>query len=422
MASVSPVVPEYITVHLGGPNSNASNVTVAFPDYIKNVVSSEIYPTWEEAALRANTYAIVSFALNRVYTEYYLSRGKAFQITSSTGIDQKYIHGRNIFANVSRIVDELYDDYIRRQGFIEPLAAKFCNGTTVTCAGLSQWGSQGLAEAGYGSLAILRTYYGNNIELVVDAPVGTPVESYPGVLRRGDRGYQVEVLQTMINRISQSYPAIPKLNADGIFGANTEAAVKKYQQIFNLTQDGIVGRATWYSMARLYVGLLRLSELNSLGQTLYGISWQYPDAISRGDRGPKVEHMQYMLAVIGEFYDAVPPLTPDGIYGELTYEAVVAFQRMTGLKADGIVGPMTWDMMYSFYLGVVAEVLSDADGFPTAGARSEAAPAAAGVSESGRRRGGATAEPADIYARSSRMTQYPGFYLKQGTRDMEVKQ
>ena len=219
MPPVSPYVPQNITVHLGAPGSNASNVTVPFIDYVKNVASSEIYPTWDESALRANILAIVSFALNRVYTEFYRSRGYDFDITSSTAYDQYFVNGRSYFENVSRLVDDLFNDYLRRPGFVEPLAAKFCNGTTVTCEGLSQWGSQNLALQGYDANEILRSYYGN-VETVVNAPVLGFRSSYPGTpLRRGSSGPNVVVIQTSLNRISQNYPAIPKIaNVDGIFG------------------------------------------------------------------------------------------------------------------------------------------------------------------------------------------------------------
>ena len=177
---VTPYVPQYITVHLGAPSAAAENVTVSFPEYVKNVASSEIYPTWEPAAIRANILAIISFALNRVYTEYYPSRGYPFNITASTAYDQKFIKGRNIFENISQMVDEIFNSYIRRTGFVEPLAAKFCNGTTTTCDGLSQWGSQAMAEQGADSVTILRNYYGDNIEIVNNAPVMGIRSSYPG--------------------------------------------------------------------------------------------------------------------------------------------------------------------------------------------------------------------------------------------------
>ena len=210
MPPVTPYVPQRITVHLGAPSADAQNVTVSFIDYVKNVASSEIYPTWEESALRANILAIVSFALNRVYTEFYRSRGYDFDITSSTAYDQFFVNGRSYFTNVARLVDDLFNDYLRRPGFVEPLAAKFCNGTTVTCEGLSQWGSQNLARQGYNSIQILRSYYGD-VEVVTDAPIRGITSSYPGIaLRRGFSGPSVVVVQVSLNRISQNYPSIPK--------------------------------------------------------------------------------------------------------------------------------------------------------------------------------------------------------------------
>ena len=229
MPTVTPFIPEEITVHLGTPSSNAPNVTVSFSDYVKNVASSEIYPTWDESALRANILAIVSFALNRVYTEFYRSRGYDYDITNSTAFDQYFVNGRSIFDNISRLVDELFNDYLRRPGFVEPLAAKFCNGTTVTCEGLSQWGSEYLAQQGYNSDQIIRSYYGD-VETVANAPVRGNTPSYPGTpLRVGSSGPNVVVVQTELNRISQNYPAIPKIpTVDGVFGSRTEADVRKF--------------------------------------------------------------------------------------------------------------------------------------------------------------------------------------------------
>lgn len=296
MPTVIPYVPQRITVHLGAPSASADNVTVSFSDYVKNVASSEIYPTWEESALRANILAIVSFALNRVYTEFYRSRGYDFDITSSTAYDQFFVRGRSFFSNVSRLVDELFNSYLRRPGFVEPLAAKFCNGTTVTCEGLSQWGSQALAQQGYNSTQILRSYYGD-VEIVANAPVQDYVSSYPGTpLRRGSVGPNVVVIQTELNRISQNYPAIPKVSAvDGIFGAATENSVTAFQEIFNLTPDGVVGPATWYALVRLYTAVTSLSELRSQGQRFYTIAWNKGRPLVPGDRGIQVEHLQYML-------------------------------------------------------------------------------------------------------------------------------
>lgn len=353
---ITPYVPQSITVHLGPPGADAENVTVSFPDYVKNVASSEIYPTWELAAIRANVLAIISFALNRVYTEYYPSRGYPFNITSSTAYDQKFIKGRSIFENISQVVDSIFNSYIRRIGFVEPLAAKFCNGTTTTCDGLSQWGSQAMAEQGADSITILRSYYGDNIEIVTNAPVMGIRYSYPGApVRLGDRGEAVLRIQTMLNRISRDYPAIPKVQpVDGIFGEGTEQAVIKFQQIFSLTPDGIVGSATWYKLVFLYVGVLDLAELVSEGQTFYAnaIPLEFSDVVAPGDTGEEVRVIQYLLSVVSEFYSNVPPVAVDGVYGPATRQAVLAVQQMAGLPQDGVVGEQTWQALYRLYAGI----------------------------------------------------------------------
>lgn len=359
MVTFVPYIPENITVHLGAPSAAAANVTVPFVDYVKNVASSEVYPTWDDSALTANILAIISFALNRVYTEFYRSQGYNFNITSSTAIDQKFINGRNYFGSISRIVDSIFSNYLRRQGFIEPLAAKFCNGTTVTCEGLSQWGSQNLAQQGLNSVQILRRYYGNDIEIVTNAPVRGYVPSYPGTpLRRGSRGPDVVQMQVMLNRIGQNYPAIPRVTADGIFGQQTENAVRAFQRIFNLTEDGIVGRSSWYQMVRLYVGVTRLAELESEGQRFAGISWQAPASLQSGSSGQSVRQLQYMLNVVAQFVNSIPTVAEDGIFGEATQNAVRAFQRFAGLTVDGIVGPATWNALYERVVGIGVDLNS----------------------------------------------------------------
>ena len=398
MPTVIPFVPQQITVHLGPPDSNAANVTVSFSDYVKNVASSEIYPTWEESALRANIYAIVSFALNRVYTEFYRSRGYDFDITSSTAIDQAFVYGRSFFSNISRLVDELFNDYLRRPGFVEPLASKFCNGTTVTCEGLSQWGSQNLALQGYSSTQIIRSYYGN-VEIVNNAPIQNLTSSYPGTpLRRGSSGPNVVVVQVELNRIAQNYPAIPKItNVDGIYGSRTEASVRAFQEIFDLTPDGIVGKATWYALVRLYTAVTKLSELRSQGQRFYSISWEYPNSLQPGDRGDKVRHLQYMLSVLSSYIQQIPPLTVDGIYGPNTRDAVLAAQRYFGLPQTGIVDEATWDNIYDQFSGIENTSLRNQEIFP---------PSTLSNSPARQR-----------YARSTTMTQFPGRDLSAGNQD-----
>ena len=404
MPTITPFIPQQITVHLGPPGADAENVTVSFVDYVKNVASSEIYPTWEESALRANILAIVSFALNRVYTEFYRSRGYDFDITSSTAYDQYFVKGRSFFDNVSKIVDELFNDYLRRPGFVEPLAAKFCNGTTVTCEGLSQWGSQNLALQGLNSTQILKNYYGN-VEIVNNAPIRGITSSYPGYpLRRGTTGPSVVVIQTELNRISQNYPAIPKVpNVDGIFGVRTENAVRKFQEVFNLTPDGIVGPATWYALIRLYTAVTSLSELRSLGQQFYVNSWALNNPIRQGDSGVRVEHLQYMLSVLSAYIPQIPPLSIDGIFGPRTREAVVAAQRLFGLPETGVVDSETWDEIYDQYSGIENTSFRDPEDFPYTQAL---------INQTA---------PRNRYARTSTMTQFPGTDLTLGSQD-PVKQ
>ena len=401
---VFPAIPQKITVHLGAPSQYAANVTVPFADYIKNVASSEIYPTWDESALEANILAIVSFALNRVYTEFYRSRGYDFDITNSTAFDQAFVNGRAYFDNISRLVDRLFNDYLRRPGFVEPLAAKFCNGTTVTCEGLSQWGSQNLAQRGFDYVQILRNYYGN-VEIVSNAPIRGITSSYPGTpLRRGSSGPAVVVVQVELNRIAQNYPAIPKLaTVDGIFGSRTEASVRKFQEIFGLTPDGIVGRATWYELVRLYTAVTQLSELRSQGQQFYAINWEYPDPIQQGDTGDKVRHLQYMLSILSDFIPSIPPVAIDGIFGPATRDAVIAAQLRFGLPQTGQVDDRTWDEIYDQFSGIETTALRNGEAFPPL--QQNAVPAMANPSQPMR------------YARTTTLTQFPGDDLRLGKQD-----
>lgn len=400
MPTVTPYIPQRITVHLGPPNSDAANVTVSFADYVKNVASSEIYPTWDESALRANILAITSFALNRVYTEFYRSRGYNFDITNSTAYDQFFVNGRSYFENISRLVDELFNDYLRRPGFVEPLAAKFCNGTTVTCEGLSQWGSQNLAQQGLSSIDILRSYYGN-VEVVNNAPIRGIMSSYPGYpLRRGTSGPSVVAVQVSLNRISQNYPAIPKISSvDGIFGAQTEAAVRKFQEVFSLTSDGIVGPATWYAIVRLYTAVTSLSELRSQGQRFYVNSWAYNNPIRQGDSGVRVEHLQYMLSVLASYIPEIPSVTVDGVFGPATRNAVLAAQKRFGLPQTGVVNGETWDEIYDQFSGIETATWRDISSFPYTEAVINQTP------------------PRNRYSRTTTMTQFPGGNLQSGAQD-----
>ena len=353
-------IPETITVHLGAPSENAQNITVPFADYIKNVASSEIYPTWPEQAIRANVYAQISYVLNRVFTEWYRAQGYDFDITNSTRYDQSFVPGRDIFENISTIVDDMIGTYLTRGDSIEPLFTQYCNGTTVTCpGGLSQWGTVPLAEQGLSAEEIVRSFYGDDINFSTDAPLSPSLgESFPGItLRLGENGEDVRTIQNRLNRISTNYPNIPKIYpADGVFDADTEAAVRAFQRQFNLTPDGLVGRATWYRIAFVYNNVKRLSELNSEGLTLEEISRQYPELLSEGMSGVSVRLLQYFLAIAGEYYDALPRWSAaqlDGIFGPQTRSAVEAYQRMLGLPVTGAVDRATWNALVSTYRSVL---------------------------------------------------------------------
>ncbi len=352
----TPFIPSTITVHLGRPDAPAQNVTVSFPDYIKNVASSEIYPTWPENAIRANIYAQVSFALNRIYTEWYRSQGYDFDITNTTAFDQSFVNGRSVFGDVAELVDELFNDYVRRQGVVEPLFTAYCDGRNTTCNGLRQWETVTLANQGRTPYEILQYFYGDDID-IVSAPVRVNAPSYPGIpLRIGDAGNDVQAMQIRLNRISRNYPAIPKIqNTDGIFGKDTEDAVRKFQQLFGLTPDGIIGKETWYRVAYIYTSVKRLGELNSEGVTFNDIPRQYPSQLAPGDTGDNVTIIQYYLSVISRFYDTVPPVSLTGVYDDQTERAVRAFQQTYGLEEDGIVGRATWNDIYRAYRGIVED-------------------------------------------------------------------
>ncbi len=351
-----PIIPENIRVHLGTPGSSAQNVTVRFQDYIKNVASSEIYPTWPENALRANIYAIISFALNRIYTEYYPARGYNFDITNSTQFDQAFVPNREIYDNINQIVDEIFNDYIVRQGSIQPLFAAFCNGTTSTCQGLSQWGTVGLAEQGLTPFSILQNYYGNDINLVENAPVGDSGESYPGApLSLGDRGNNVQIIQTQLNRVADNYPAIPKIpNVNGTFGVETEAAVRKFQEIFALPQTGVVDKATWYKIKQYYNGVKSLSDLASEGITLEEATVPFTTQLAVGDSGVTVRTLQYYLSIIAYFNSDLQPVPLDGQFNATTVDAVERFQAFYGLPVTGIVDNDTWNTIDRIYTETVA--------------------------------------------------------------------
>lgn len=346
-----PYVPETITVHLGPPDSPAQNVTVSFPDYIKNVASSEIFPTWPEAALRANIYVQTTFALNRIYTEWYRSRGYDFDITSSTQYDQAYVYGRDIFNNISRLVDELFNNYIVRQGSVAPLFSAFCNGTTVTCDGLSQWGTVTLANNGLTPYEILQYYYGSDINIVRNAPVEPYIGSYPGVpFGFGSYGDEVRQIQQELNRIAANYPAIPKIvPANGNYGESTVQAVSTFQGIFGLAQTGTVDKQTWYKIKFIFTAVKGLSELTGENLSEQEVELQFPRQLELGDFGFEVRYVQFFLNVIAYFNPEIPTVNSAGVFNEAMREQVMAFERFYGLNPDGVVDFRTWQLIRQVY-------------------------------------------------------------------------
>lgn len=258
------VIPEYVIVHDGVPtDSTARNYYVRYRDYIKNVASSEIYATWPDATLRANILAIMSFTLNRVYTEWYRNKGYDFTITSSTAYDHKWMFGRNIFSNISRIVDEMFVNYLSRPNVRQPILTQYCDGERVTCPNwMTQWGSKYLGDQGYSAIEILRYYYGNSIFINTSEQVSGIPASWPRVdLQVGSRGNDVRVIQQQLNAIARNYPAIPTVAVDGIFGPATKASVQKFQSVFNMPATGVVDYPTWYKISAIYVAVTRIAEL-----------------------------------------------------------------------------------------------------------------------------------------------------------------
>lgn len=256
------VIPEFIIVHDGDPNdASAPNYWVRYKDYIKNVASCEIYSTWPEATIYANILAIMSFTLNRVYTEWYRARGFNFTITSSTAYDHKWNYGQTIYSNIDRLVDSIFANYLSRPGVSQPIFTAYCDGRRVTCNGLSQWGSKYLGDEGYSAIEIIRYYFGNDMYINTAETISGVPSSFPGYnLSQGATGEKVRTIQSQLNRIARNYPAIPTIAADGVYGPNTAEAVRTFQEIFDLPATGIVDYPTWYEISDIYVGVTRIAE------------------------------------------------------------------------------------------------------------------------------------------------------------------
>ena len=353
------IIPKNITVHLGKPAASARNVTVSFRDYIANVASSEVYPTWPEQALRANIHCQISLALNRIYTEWYPSKGYTFNITNSTSYDQYYVHGRTVFDVMVKITDDIFNTYLRKRGTVNPYYSEYCDGKSVTCPGLKQWGTVTLANQGRTALQILKYYYGNDIEIVRTNNIQSIPQSYPGSpIRQGDSGTAVFTLQRQLNRITKDYPFLGKLTVDGVFGSRMAATVRAFQKQFNLTADGMVGRQTWYKISYIYVSVKDLAELTSEGETASGTlsdgTWG-GTVLRTGSTGSSVEQLQFWLNTLAQYESSIPSLTVDGVYGTGTANAVRAFQRKYGLTVDGVVGRATWTEVYDQFRSIQSD-------------------------------------------------------------------
>ena len=316
---------------------------------------------WPEQALRANIHCQISLALNRIYTEWYPSKGYSFNITNSTSYDQYYVHGRTVFDVMVRLTDDIFNTYIRKTGTVNPYYAEYCDGKSVTCPGLKQWGTVTLANQGRNALSILKYYYGNNIEIIRTNNIQSIPQSYPGSpLRQGSTGAAVFTLQRQLNRITKDYPFLGLLTVDGIFGRKMTETVKKFQRQFNLTADGVVGRSTWYKISYIYVSVKDLAELTSEGETFSGTlpdgSWNLGSSVlKQGSTGSEVEQMQFWLSTLAQYESSIPSVTVDGVYGSGTAAAVRAFQRRYGLTVDGIVGRTTWTELYDQFRSIQSD-------------------------------------------------------------------
>lgn len=333
--------------------------------YYYHLIKRQLWPVglfcspWPEQALRANIHCQISLALNRIYTEWYPSKGYSFNITNSTSYDQYYVHGRTVFDVMVRLTDDIFNTYLRKTGTVNPYYSEYCDGKSVTCPGLKQWGTVTLAKQGKTPLQILKYYYGSDIEIVRTNNIQAIPQSYPGSpLRQGDSGTAVFTLQRQLNRIAKDYPFFGKLTVDGVFGPRMVSTVKTFQRQFNLTADGVVGRQTWYKISYIYVSVKDLAELTSEGETSSGTlsdgSWG-GTALRTGSTGSAVEQVQFWLNTLAQYESAIPSLAVDGRYGVATASAVRAFQRRYGLTVDGVVGRETWNAIYNEFRSIQSD-------------------------------------------------------------------
>ena len=345
-------IPNNIVVHLGAPDEDAPNVTVPFPEYIKNVASGEIYPNWPLNAIVANILVQISFALNRIYNEWYPSKGYDFDITSDPRYDQTYEEGREFFEKISQAVDELFNNYVVRVDHVQPLFASYCDGVKTTCDGLSQWGSVDLAKQGKTPLEILRYYYGDDVKIIYNAPIEDNVMTYPGiVLKVGSAGNSVKDLKVQLNRIGQNYPAIPAIiDSSEYFTVYTEDAVKAFQKNFDLPVTGEVDKATWYKIKYLYNAVQKVTNLYSEGIDFDNAELVYKETIGIGDSGEYIRSLNYLLSTVAYFDEKIPFFRPrSSTFNKQTEETVKAFQRTYGLEETGVVDRKTLTTLIEAY-------------------------------------------------------------------------
>ena len=355
MAARYPIVPNNITVHLGAPDENARDITVPFTEYIANVASSELYPTWPKNALIANIYAIISFAMNRIYNEWYRSKGYSFDITSSPIYDQTFKENRSTYENIDNIVEDIFNNYVVKGSQVQPYFTRYCDGRVTKCDGLSQWGSVELANQGKTPLQILKNYYGNDIKIKYDAPVGDMTEGFPGYdVSLGSFGNPVLAIQRDLRRIRQNYPAIPNIsNTYGIYDEETKDAVKKFQEIFNLKVTGVVDKATWYKIKYIYTSVKKLSDLYSEGLTKEEATFLYEDELNYGDTGIDVEYIHYFLDAIAFLDKDIPRLKTNSVYNDNSVTMVKAFQQKYNLPVTGIFTYRDFKVLKNVYDGIL---------------------------------------------------------------------
>lgn len=338
------IIPTTIRVHLGPPSSNAQNVEVTFLDYCKNVASSEVFPTWPTEALKANIYAQMSLVLNRVYTQWYPNQGYDFDITNSTAFDQAFVYQRNIYESVALIVEEIIGSYLQFPFYREPYYSEYCDGRIASCPGMKQWGTLDLARRGFQASEILRYYYGDLLQFRFSDNRVAITDSFSGVLSLGSVGERVFIIQELLNGIAVDFPSIPLIYPpDGVYNEVTQEAVTRFQEIFNLAVDGIVGRNTWAELSRRYVAVRNIAELTSLGRLEgYFTGLWVNRTLRNGVRGILVQQLQYFLMIISENDNRVITPTLDSTFGNRSEQSVISFQNAYGLAPDGIVGVVTW--------------------------------------------------------------------------------